>query len=41
MFIYKILPGGVKAFSYSVKKMIILYANKMSHAEIIAYEGFI
>lgn len=38
--IYKILPVGVKS-SYSIKKMIVLYAIKMSPAEIIAYEGFI
>lgn len=41
MFIYKILFGGIKVFLYFVKKMIILYVNKMSYVEIVVYEGFI
>ena len=40
-FTYEILPGGVKKTSQSIRKMIVLYAIKMSHAEIIAYKGSI
>lgn len=41
IYLWRFTWGCEKSFSYTIKKKIVLYAIKMSHAEIIAYKGSI